>query len=86
MQVMEEKPSDPQSARQDALSIDDYNDSHTFVIRIWLEDVDNHDTPAFWRGNITHVLDHRQRYFQELSGIVNFIKLYLERWEANRKP
>ena len=75
---MENKPSDPIPVQQDSSAIEANNESHAFVIRIWLEDIENDDTIALWRGHITHVLDHRRKYFQDLSGITHFITPYLE--------
>ncbi|MBE2222686.1 MAG: hypothetical protein IAF02_14150 [Anaerolineae bacterium] len=77
---MENKPPDPHSAEPDISSLDATNDSHAFVIRIWLEDIQSDETSALWRGHITHVLDHRQHYFQDLSGIVHFITPYIDIW------
>lgn len=75
---MENKPSDPHPAEQDPSAKDATNDSHAFVIRIWLEDAESENTDAFWRGHITHVLDHKRYYFQDLSGIIQFITPYIE--------
>jgi hypothetical protein len=77
---MENKPSDPNPAEQDARPLDATNDSHSFVIRIWLEDAEAAETNALWRGYITHVLDHRHHYFQDLSGVIHFIQPYLDIW------
>jgi hypothetical protein len=55
-------------------------DSHAFVIRIWLEDIRPTAGAVLWRGHITHVPDHRRRYFQDLNYIASFIAPYLDRW------
>ena len=52
-------------------------DSHSFIIRIWLEETAEEGQPAVWRGHITHVPSGRRRYLQELDALVSFIAPYL---------
>ncbi len=52
-------------------------DSHAFVIRIWLEEITATEA-GLWRGHITHVLDERRRYFENLPDVVGFITPYLD--------
>lgn len=68
------------------MSADTKDDSYAFVIRIWLEEDATANDAVFWRGHITNVLDHRRRYFQDLTGITHFIRPYLEQWGAFRNP
>jgi hypothetical protein len=82
---MEKKPPDSRPAEEDVSSVDTGSDSHAFVVRIWLEDDGGDESPALWRGYITHVLDHRRHYFQDLSGILRFITPYLDVWLAKRQ-
>ncbi len=65
--------------------MDASSDSHAFVIRIWLEELESDENSTLWRGYITHVLDHRRHYFQDLSGIMRFITPYIEIWTARRE-
>jgi hypothetical protein len=51
--------------------------SHTFIIRIWLEEAAGATTPAVWRGHVTHVLDKQRRYVQSLGEMQRFIAAYL---------
>jgi hypothetical protein len=51
--------------------------SHTFVVRVWLEEAAGRTTPAVWRGHVTHVLDEQRRYVQSLGEIQAFIAGYL---------
>ena len=51
--------------------------THSFIIKIWLEEVDRVEG-AKWRGRITHVPSGIQGYVEDLSGITNFIRPYLE--------
>jgi hypothetical protein len=66
--------------------IDSDANSHAFVIRIWLEDVESVADVTLWRGHITHVLDRRRRYFQDLTDIIQFVTPYLEQWGVAHKP
>ncbi|MFO7684162.1 MAG: hypothetical protein R6X34_29375 [Chloroflexota bacterium] len=68
-----------------ASSMDTTSESHAFVIRIWLEDAQSDENSTLWRGHITHVLDHRRHYFQDLSSIIHFITPYLDVWTVKGK-
>ena len=52
--------------------------THSFIIKLWLEEFDHKHNRAVWRGHITHVADGKRHYFQHLMGMVNFIMSYLE--------
>lgn len=65
--------------------MDTTSDSHAFVIRIWLEDAQSAENDTLWRGQITHVLDQRYHYFQDLSGIIHFMTPYLDVWTAKKR-
>ena len=52
--------------------------THSFVVRIWLEEAAGDVGPATWRGHITHVLSGERRYLKDLDGIIAFIAPYLE--------
>lgn len=77
---MDKKSSDPNLAENDSTPLDVTIDSHAFVIRIWLEDMEGDNQTMLWRGQITHVLDSNNSYFQDLSGIASFISPYLKTW------
>ncbi len=77
---MEKKSSDSSLEEHDTTPNDAIDNSHAFVIRIWLEENDLETAPILWRGHITHVLDQRKFYFQELSGVADFISPYIEAW------
>jgi hypothetical protein len=53
------------------------SDSHSFIIRIWIEETVEEAGRATWRGHITHVPTGERRYFQNLGEIVTFIAPYL---------
>jgi hypothetical protein len=56
--------------------------THSFIVKIWLEEarVDNHE--ATWRGHITHVPGGERRYLQNLDEIDRFIEPYLAKMGA----
>lgn len=55
-------------------------DTQSFVVKVWLEETVEETGRAKWRGHVTHVTSGERRYLESLSGIVDFIKPYLERW------
>ncbi len=52
--------------------------THSFVLKIWLEDAGGRATQATWRGHITHVPGGERRYFQDLHGLLEVLVPYLE--------
>jgi hypothetical protein len=53
--------------------------THSFIVKIWLEETAEEAGQARWRGHITHVPSGERRYVQDLDEITAFIALYLER-------
>jgi hypothetical protein len=53
--------------------------SHSFVIRIWLEETAQEVSSATWRGHITHVPGGERQYIEDLPAVIAFIKPYLNR-------
>lgn len=54
-------------------------ESHSFVVKVWLEESKEEAGEAVWRGHITHVPSQERRYFNALDDIIDFIGPYLER-------
>ena len=52
--------------------------THSFIVKIWLEETANDAGRVKWRGHITHVPDGERRYLQSTDEISAFIDLYLE--------
>ena len=52
--------------------------THSFIVKIWIEELAQEQTRATWRGHITHVPDGKRRYVSSLHEINDFIALYLE--------
>lgn len=51
--------------------------THSFVIKVWLEETGERSGGAKWRGHITHVQSGRREYFENLERITDFIGPYL---------
>ena len=53
--------------------------THSFIIRIWLEETALEAGKARWRGHITHIPSNERSYLNNhLEGIATFIVPYLE--------
>jgi hypothetical protein len=52
--------------------------THSFIIKIWLEKTGKQARPLTWRGHITHVPGGERRYVQSLDDVGLFILPYLE--------
>lgn len=52
--------------------------SHSFVVKVWLEESVEEAGEASWRGHVTHVPGQERRYLHTLDDIVDFIAPYLE--------
>ncbi len=51
---------------------------HSFIIRIWLEELGGESQGSKWRGSITHVPSGSRQYIQDLDSISAFIAGYLQ--------
>jgi hypothetical protein len=58
--------------------------SHSFIVKIWIEERAVADSMALWRGHITHVPSGERAYFQDLAGVAAFIAPYLEELGASQ--
>jgi len=52
--------------------------THSFIVKIWLEEIAHHTDNARWRGHITHVPDGARRYLESVNEIPEFISPYLK--------
>jgi len=53
--------------------------THSFIVKIWLEESAEENEQASWQGHITHVFTGERRYFMNLDEISIFIAPYLTR-------
>lgn len=52
--------------------------THSFIIKVWLEEPAEAADLAVWRGHITHVPSGERRYLKNPNEIIDFIVPYLE--------
>jgi hypothetical protein len=52
--------------------------THSFIVKVWLEERANESEPLIWRGHITHVPSGKRRYLRDLDEVTNFIALFLQ--------
>jgi hypothetical protein len=63
----------------DGVSVDIFeSNTHSFIIKIWLEESVEEAGRARWRGYITHVPSGERSYLKDLDDIVAFMAPYLE--------
>lgn len=69
-------PSDPpaQLAITDLLE----PNTHSFIVKIWLEETAAETGRIVWRGHITHVQGGERRYLKRLDQIPALIEPYLQ--------
>jgi hypothetical protein len=60
--------------------------NHSFVIKIWLEETPEETNNPIWRGHITHVPSGERNYIQDLNGITNFLRHFLEKLGIKLSP
>lgn len=53
--------------------------THSFIVKVWLEETAEETNKPIWRGHITHVPSGKRNYFQDLNGIIAFVTPFLER-------
>ena len=53
------------------------SNTHSFIVKVWLEEPAEGGHRAIWRGHITHVPSGQRRYIQALEEISAFIGAYL---------
>ena len=50
---------------------------HSFVVRIWLEEIAGKHGQTVWRGHVTHVPSNARCYFENLAVLPVFVASYL---------
>ncbi|MFL7792788.1 MAG: hypothetical protein AB8I69_11660 [Anaerolineae bacterium] len=55
------------------------DNTHSFVVKIWLERTAKEISNAAWRGHVTHVPSGERCYIKNLHEILSFIAPYLEK-------
>ena len=52
--------------------------THSFVVKVWIEETALESKNPLWRGHITHVPSGNRRYLSHMNGIISFVKPYLK--------
>jgi hypothetical protein len=52
--------------------------THSFIVRVWLEETVEETGQALWRGHIRHVPSGERRYLKDTGDVADFIAPYLE--------
>lgn len=55
----------------------------SFVVRMWLEEVDDDTQKAIWRGQVKNVLSGESIYFQDLASLKVFIEEQTRNYSAD---
>ena len=71
---------DEQRANEEEKRASAEPETHSFVVKIWLEETADETPHPVWRGHITHVTSGQRRYVNNLGGITNFVAPYLIDW------
>jgi hypothetical protein len=53
------------------------SNTHSFVVKVWLEETAEEAGGARWRGHVSHVPDGERRYVERLQEVTAFIAPYL---------
>ena len=56
--------------------------THSFIVKIWLEEPGGKAGAAVWRGRVTHVPGGERRHVRDLAGITDFIAPYVASFGA----
>jgi len=52
--------------------------THSFIVRIWLEPRELAGAVPEWRGVVEHAASGERRYFMDFDDLLNFIASYLD--------
>lgn len=53
-------------------------DTCSFIVKVWVEEIDKETAQIKWRGHITDVFSRKRQYIEDLDAIAKFISVYLE--------
>ena len=56
----------------------DEGTTQSFVIKMWLEEINEGTRQATWRGRITHVSSNERKFIKDLQEIPAFIRPFLK--------
>jgi len=53
-------------------------ESHSFILKIWIEETAAEAGYVVWRGSLSHVPDGSRRYFTDLETMADFVGNFIE--------
>ncbi len=53
-------------------------DTHSFIVKFWLDEQDPDDNNIVWRGHITHVATGQRKYYNNLREMNGFLIPHLQ--------
>ena len=56
--------------------------THSFIVKVWLEEQAEEANPAIWRGHITHVLSGNRQYIDSIEDVLGFMAPYFQEMGA----
>ncbi len=56
--------------------------THSFIVKIWLEETVEENGRATWKGYVMDVSTNQRHYLKNLTEIADFIAPYLERMQV----
>ena len=68
----------------DAVEMDESNLSHSFVVKVWCEEIGETRDHYLIRGRVTHAQGGESFYFQDLSRVAEFIQTFVACAEPSR--
>lgn len=60
--------------------------AHSFIVKLWIEEIQAESGQIHWRGRVTHVPDGEQRYFEHWESLTAFMLHYLMQTDRNAQP
>jgi hypothetical protein len=57
--------------------------THSFIVKLWIEDKEDGTGRSSWRGYITHVPGNERQYLKHLLDITDFVAMYLGKMGAD---
>ena len=62
----------------------DEANTHSFIVKIWLDDNSRRINQVTWRGHITHIPSGERHFITDLNEIQRYISPYLESMGVKR--
>ena len=77
---MSSKPENFSSSNDEPMAFIEPN-THSFILKLWLDDQASNPHKAIWRGHITHIASGERHHFDSFRDIVALLAPYLEQMD-----